>query len=421
MSTITNINTSIKRRPRPNRRRRNPIATRFVQTKQPIRGQLTPNYRRFLVQRRKRVARMNNAAPRFQKQMQRHTINPYIHCRLNPLSSGNSTGIPDMSDAKRLAVDHRQITSFKVGSSGTFNIIISATIPQIIWFQTSTGDSTFSVNGWTPTHQIGSGSLYYCVPLSTYADLNITRYNAAGQINTMQVYLAANKARIVTVGYRIIYTGSTMNNSGSIMVNRQGFSIQAPVPNSDTFKIYNGHGPTDLTFNHDQVMVHPTNISFLFDGMGTDTVRMPLRQGAAGLLKHAGPDYKWCDVSDNETYICNPLDDKHSLLVQGPTSIGDTFKKWPVVSFTDTEWSPAAISIRGATEGQTFDIETVYCIEYAPSVTSQAISLAKQPQAPDLKSIHQASESARKMPLAGAMGMLETAAKTAAVIAPLML
>lgn len=420
MSTPITTNVNFNRN-RNVRRKRKPAATRFVQTKQPIRGRLTPRYTKFLSLRRKRINNMRRLPPRMQAQAQRRTINPYIHCRLNPLESGNSIGIPDQSDAKRLAVDHRQITSFKIGSSGAFNIVISATIPQIIWYQTLAGDSTFQVNGYTPSNQAGNTNVYFTVPITTYQDLTVTRYDAAGQYNNQQVYLDANKARIVTVGYRLIYTGSTMNNSGSIMINRQGFSIQPAVGNGGQFTILNGHGSTNLTFNEQQVLVHPSTSSFDFEGMGTDTVRMPLRQGACGLLKHAGPDYKWCDVTDNETYICMANDDKHSILAQGPTSTGDRFRKWPVIAFTDTEWSPAAISIRGATQGQTFDIETVYCIEYAPAVTSQAISLAKQPVQPDMKAVNHASEAARKMPLAGALGMLESAARTAAVVAPLLL
>jgi hypothetical protein len=169
-------------------------------------------------------------------------------------------------------------------------------------------------------------------------------------------------------------------------------------------------------------LIARSNIGTLgFDSLVNDTVRMPLRQGAQGLLKHGSAIYRWKNVSDSETYITQPYNDKISVLLQGEDLGSDSFARWPMITFSDDEWSPAAIAIRGATEGQTFDIETVYCVEYIPDTEGAASSMAKQPPKASPKSVDAASEHARETPLAGLSSVFQTAVKIASVAVPAML
>jgi len=392
----------------------------FTTTQQPRLGALTPGYRRYLNQRKARVNNMKRN-PNNNK-MARRTINPYIQCRLNPFGNANGMGIPDGTDAKRLLVDHRQITSFVVGTSGAFNIVIAPVMPQIIWFQPLGNDTTYTVNGGHPTHHNGATDGFHHVTCSQYQNITFTRNDAVGWFNTIPTYLGAARARIVTIGFRLIYTGSTMNNSGSIMVNRMGFSVQAPSANIGDFVVQSDHGESDETINYGQVFLRPCNTSSnTFDIMNQESVRAPLRQGIQGLLKHASGDYQWLSVSDNETYLAKTNDDKYSMLYQGADLGSDTLARWPVVTFVDDQWSPAAIAIRGATEGQSFDIETVYCVEYIPNLDSASSSLAKQPPKQSDKSLELANKAAKNAPLAGASSIFESAAKIAMIGAPLLI
>lgn len=395
--------------------------TVFTNRPQPKLGKLTSQYRSFLNNRKQRLNNIGKAKNinQLNKNM-RKTINPYIQCRLNPFASSNGLGIPDDTDAKRLVVDHRQLTSFRVGNTGSINIVVAPTIPQIVWFQVPTDtDTTYLVNGDHPTTHNGDDNVFHPICISQYANQLLTRYDEAGKFNSFPTYLDAMRARIVTIGYRLIYTGSTMNNSGSIMINRLGFSLQPPIPNVAAFSIFNGHGGTDLNYNPGQVMLYRLNISKTFDTIVSDTVRVPLRQGVQGLLKHASGDYRWCDVTDNETYIGYSTYDKAGLLTQGLDRGPDYMSQWPSISFADDQWSPAAISIRGATEGQTFDLETVFCIEYIPNLESSAASLSKQPSKISTKSIDVAASHSKELPLAAAPSIFMTAVKTASALAPL--
>lgn len=393
--------------------------TVFTSRPQPQFGKLTSSYRQFLNTRKQRL---QAASKKKNPKAMNKLINPYIQCRLSPFAASNGLGIPDDTDAKRLVVDHRQITSFRMGSSGSMNIVVAPTIPQIVWFQTTTDtDTTYTVNGDHPTTHNGDGNIFHPVTITQYQNMLLTRFDAAGYYNTFPTYLQAMRARIVTIGFRIIYTGSTMNNSGSIMINKFGLSLQPPIGNSDQFHVLNGHGPTDLTYNNNQVMIIRSNMSRTFDSIVADTVRVPLRQGVHGLLKHASGDYKWCDVTDNETYITAVNFDRTSLLTQGLDRGPDYLSQWPSVQFCDDQWSPASISIRGATEGQTFDLETVFCIEYIPNLESESSSLAKQPPKISMKSVEAGAAYSRDLPLGGTAGIFTAAVKAASAIAPMLL
>jgi len=398
--------------------------TVFVNKPQPQFGKMTPAYRSFLNTRKQRLASAKNQKVNSKgtsKAMSR-VINPYIQCRLQPFQASNGIGIPDDTDAKRLVVDHRQITSFKMGNTGQINIVVAPTLPQIIWFQTPTNtDTTYLVNGNHPTHHNGDPNLYHPICCTQYENMLLTRNDTAGQYNKFPTYLQAARARIVTIAYRIIYTGSTMNNSGSLMINKLGLSLQPPVGNAATFSILNGHGDTDLNYNNNQVLINRTNISRTFDTIVSETVRVPLRQGVQGLLKHASGDYRWCDVTDNENYITAGAFDHLSLLTQGPDRGPDYISQWPSVQFADDQWSPAAISVRGATEGQTFDLETVFCIEYIPNLESESSSLAKQPPKISMKSVEVGASYSRDLPLAGAASIFTSAVKAATIVAPMLM
>lgn len=423
MSRIINNKTYLKTTTRkvkaPKRKQTQLRTTVFTSRPQPRFGKLSASYRQFLNTRKQRL---QSAAKKKNPKAMDKMINPYIQCRLSPFTASNGLGIPDDTDAKRLVVDHRQITSFKMGSSGSMNIVVAPTIPQIVWFQTTTSsDTTYTVNGDHPTTHNGDENLFHPITITQYQNMLLTRNDAAGLYNTFPTYLNAMRARIVTIGYRIIYTGSTMNNSGSIMLNKLGMSLQPPIGNASTFSVYNGHGGTDLNYNVNQVLVQRMNLSKTFDTIVSDTVRVPLRQGVQGLLKHASSDYKWCDVTDNENYLCSTLYDNLSLFTQGLDRGPDYISQWPSVQFADDQWSPAAISIRGATEGQTFDLETVFCIEYIPNLESESASLAKQPPKISIKSVETGAAYSRDLPLGGTSSIFTSAVKAASALAPMLL
>lgn len=393
--------------------------TVFTTRQQPQFGKLSSTYRQFLNTRKQRLSA---ASKKKNPKMMNRLINPYIQCRLSPFTASNGLGIPDDTDSKRLVVDHRQITSFRMGNTGAMNIVVAPTIPQIIWFQTPTDtDTTYTVNGDHPTTHNGDSNLYHPITITQYQNMLLTRNDTAGRYNTFPTYLQAMRARIVTIGFRIIYTGSTMNNSGSIMVNKLGLSIQPPIGNAAEFAVFNGHGGTDLNYNNNQVLIQRTSISKTFDTIVADTVRVPLRQGIQGVLKHASGDYRWCDVTDNETYLTSMSYDNLSLLTQGLDRGPDYISQWPSVQFSDDQWSPASISIRGATEGQTFDLETVYCIEYIPNLESESSSLAKQPPKVSMKSVETGAAYSRDLPLGGPASIFTSAVKAASVIAPMLM
>jgi len=377
-----------------------------------FRRRLPPRLRKLANQNRK-LNRNNTTPKRNNVNRQRNTNNkpvatkgvmnnPYAMCRLMPFrSQGKSLGIPDGTDLKRILIDHRMQNTFTIGSSGGVNIAITPALPSSIWFQTPAVDTDFKCNSLHFPQRTGGENVMFTVMQPEWRHLPVTLRNTAGVFDDAPALYGATKSRIVTIGWSILYTGTSLNNSGLIKVNRAQLSANTLQPNPEQFTVINSQGGSDKTWGHDQLQVRKLEVKPAFYASNTfDTKTFPLRAGCNGVLKHSADEYEWAIISNDLSFISTPNGEMHSFLLHNDLSSEGTAIHWPSVASFDNGWASTLITISGAAPGSSFVLDTLYCVEYAPSISADVYALAKAGPDKNESLVNKVSTIASKQPIA---------------------
>lgn len=321
----------------------------------------------------------------------------YAMCRLNPFKTmGKSIGIPDGSDAKRILMDHRMINTFTVGSSGSVRIAITPCIPSSIWWS---GDVDTKVNGASYTQNVNDIMRTICQP--EWRDLPCTLQDVAGQYDPAMAIFNATKARIVTVGWNLIYTGTSLDNSGGMVVNAQQLTMAEPFPNPALFTVFSSQIGVNKGYNSSQVLTRTLNDKPSFGyANNNETGTIALNRGAHGILRHSANEYEWCNVANNLSFPAWAHDEKICFLTSQEYATESSIGHWPHVAFFDPSWVSTLININGAKQGATFMLDTLYCVEYCPSPSSSVFAIAKGGPPQNNQLMQQVDNVAKNMPIA---------------------
>lgn len=346
---------------------------------------------------------------------------PYIICRLNPYASKGSLGIPDGNQTRKIVVDHRQLTTITFGSSGTVGIVFAPCMPAPIWVYPY--DNTTAINGTTATNNV---ALNACVPVTVaeWGSFGIVYNNTAGNYDNVGSIYGANRARIVTGAWQVMYLGTSLTDSGMIRATSSALSIDTPVPNVSGLTVQNWAGAGFTSYNANQVMVRLCNSPMgtnMFTGSSNtyDTTMTRLKKGAHGLLKHSGGEYEYKEVMTDVCFIAEAANNQISMLmnvVSSPVTVGQC----GLAQFYDNEWDATLITISGGTTGQSFVFDSVMCLEYAPSATSSIYPLAKHGNTPKPQVMQQAEKLAGDQPVSSP-GAFDTMVTIAGVVGKLAL
>jgi hypothetical protein len=321
---------------------------------------------------------------------------PYADCRLNPWCGMKSLGIPDDTDAPRIPVDHRFMSTFTFGSTGTFNILALPTFPTCLWANVASADSSFQINGVGPSNLVGNPGYFYSAGvLPEWSSIATVQHNTQGYVDNLVPLYNATKARLVTMAIRVVFTGSTMADSGFLKINREQVSFGASTENNGNFTVEGGQG-TNLVYTTEQVMVIPSNINPNFSILQHDGYEDRLKKGAYALLKHNAPKYRWVPVSPYVQYLTGYPNTTVSPIMPLPNAVAGVVNTMGLVLFCDDEWSGLNISVTGGTAGQSFNIEVIACMEYTPATSSPVAQLSTQPP-PKPRVVEKVSEVARTL------------------------
>lgn len=353
----------------------------------------------------------------------------YIMCRIAPfIANGTNSGIPDGSMQRKVMIDHRLQIPFVLGSTGSMNVAITPNIPCPVWFQTPNVDTAYIVNNLTYPHWTSSS--YNTVMFSEWYGRGVHLHDSAGAYDEVQTLMDSARARIVTAAWSITYTGTFNNNSGSLRVNSFQASALEPVPNSDSFSVFNNQTGGSKTWSQSQIFTRVMNQNLPFLGNNSQETRtFALREGAHGLLRHNATEYEWCDLQATISYLTQPANDKHSLLNLSNIGSESSAAHWPLSLAYDDDWSCALLTINGATPGSSFLLDVVYCVEYTPNQTDVAFALAKPAPPRNDNAIQAADRIANVQPIARTgnasssnfSDYLKTGASVVSAVAPLIL
>lgn len=327
----------------------------------------------------------------------------YMHCRMDPFQSSGALGIPDLSDQMRVVVDHRLVCNFTVGTSGGFNIAVMPWLPHPLLVQPlDMNDPSWLYNGVHPT---GNNSFlnpgYYFAPATfkEWYDQQVFRNEAEYDLDTVSPLYQSKRFRFVTIGCKIIYTGSTMLNAGTVLVNDGSFNMQQPERNNSTFTIGTAATSGVVAYTADEI----TASLFLFKPDYTvrsnSSLNTPIKTGAYLLLKNQQPDHPWLPLYSPLNFPTEPgISDYGSIIAAVPNPLSDLRAyAFPCVQAWDSGFAPKLISIQGMSTGSPFQLELVYCVEYAIDPSSTIVSLAKQPPT-DVKGVNQVDEIMKQHP-----------------------
>jgi hypothetical protein len=417
----------VKRRTIPARRRRLPPRLAFVkQNNLRKRNQIRTTKIGRRIQR-------NKASVKMTAQQRRQQIMPYIHCRINPWSAvTGGTMIPDGSDVRRIVVDHRFISQFSFGSSGIFQVNLIPSFPTCLIAGVPASDNTSMINGRVFSNgSLGSTSTPSFASAGIFPEwqaIPITFNNAAGQYDTYPPYLYATRARVVTMAMRIIYTGSTLANSGWIIVNRDPIHFVPLNDNATTFTLPAAFtGDSTQTYSSNQVELIGTDYNPTTSTVASTAFNDRLEYGAYIVAHHGSNNYDWVPVRNNVTYLTANTSSLKGLITVNDGIPAFNFGRYNMVGFCDDGWQATTCNISGGTVAQTFNVEVIVCVEYEPASNSQMFQMARN--APDAPHQIQAANTAMKnAPTAskttGALTSVINTAQTIAsgvkIIAPLM-
>lgn len=426
MSQVRTVKTVFQRRTNPQRNNRTNIKRRIVRSTvtnrnignrsninngliRPIRKTRLSNRPNPYLYPTMNVRRVNRAfKPTVYRKRNQPTMNnivsgpnkDYIMCRIAPfIANGMNSSIPDGSMQRKVMIDHRMQIPFVLGSTGSMNVAITPNIPCPVWFQTPNVDTAYIVNNLTFPHWTSSS--YNTIMFSEWFGRGVRLNDAAGSYDEVQTLMDSARARIITAAWSITYTGTFNNNSGSLRVNSFQASALEPVPNSDTFSVFNNQTGGSKVWNHSQIFTRVMNQNLPFLGNNSQETRtFALREGAHGLLRHNATEYEWCDLQSTMSYLTQPANDKHSLLNLSNIGSEATAAHWPLSLAYDDDWSCALLNINGATPGSSFLLDVVYCIEYTPNQTDVAFALAKPAPPRNDNAIQSADRIANAQPIA---------------------
>lgn len=323
----------------------------------------------------------------------------YIHCRLNPFTSGNQTsGIPDGSSVKRIVVDHRFYVDVTIGSAGTAVFKTLPVLPCPLLVKPGSATVTgFTYNGFSWNTAAGtaggadlSGGWASVGPIPEWTNFVSTVYPiAAPPPNTgaLDPYLAI-KARMVTQAMRITYTGQSQSCSGMLtcLQNDFGFDDSSVTLNeiSAFLDIQAGSASTPLTVLAGTAWTGLIDARSIFGQITQDTVMIRPESGITVLTRHLGQSYRWRTV----------LPYGMLLIPSGPTPkavyafAANTANAYNgFVTWIDNEWASSEVQISGATSGTTFRAELIQCMEYEVSATSPFYKLSSMPSVVSTKAV----------------------------------
>lgn len=428
MTTIVNnrnITKNPRRRPVTNRRRVPPIRrTRVANPARrrapiPLRRKRVPRnpYGSFSIASRPRGPDPRSMLSVVQSSPGGHD---FLSCRVAPFNAnGGMSSIPDGSMSRKIMLDHRVQIPFRLGNTGAMNIAITPCLPYPVWFQTPTTDTYIAAGN---TYNTWTSASYNAICLPGWADGGIALRDSAGSYDDFQVVFNSGRSRIVTAAWSITYTGSTVNNSGSIRVNTVQAGVLAATPNTANFTVIDSITGHTEVWSPDQIMLRSITQNIDFGANNSqDTRTIPLRTGAHGLLRHNNSDYQWQDLSSLITFITTPADEKYCLLnSDGEITSNGKVGRVPVVSSFDSDWASTLLTISGAASNSTFLLDIIYCVEYTPNPSDTSYALAKPAPPRNDQVIQAVDRIANAQPIAAtgnsASGTLTEALKTAASV-----
>jgi len=335
-------------------------------------------------------------------------MHPWMHCRLNPFTSGNRIPKPDGRGSNFIVVDHWVADAITCTSTNGFVI---QTLPGCLPFSAlitgaATSGTDITVNGvvYTNNASLATGMLPIGVPKEWAAP-----YSSVGtswkisSTSTNDPYFSS-KARVTSVGRRLRYISTLTSASGQVAISASPFAISDAFVKTDvsstaaakqtslTYTGFDNATPTVFAPAGSQVR----SLDFAFgapNNFGRDTIMARPEQGISWTSKQAGdvhdfhptPDYGF-GVTSNVSLVPDQTTGSNLASTVCDPGRSSSTATPPAVWMYDPSWIGEVVTVTGVTSGTTFMLETVVCVEYEVQQGSVFNALAQR-ASPHIKSV----------------------------------
>lgn len=306
--------------------------------------------------------------------------NPYVNCRFAPyVNTGAKAAIPDGNGRHVIVRDYKTVYDLVTTATGG-EMRVAPIFPYPVGFWST--DGTMSVNGTAIGAYTAIGSYdgtTFRLPVATVMTNNLA---AAGLGQTTDTRAVA-RARLITVGYRMFYTGSASNASGLIQADEYSMSLeQSDLVNANAIEILGRGGVA----NYNQFAGGVGQLTYDTQGFGqttqtSDTITLRPEEGIKGVLRkvvsHANHSFQpWYDngiALINATAIETA---PTSIFTVGTIPAGMVYgsSSYPGALVVDPAFAETNIKIIGA---GSYRLEIFLCMEQDLDQNHSMIDMAK--------------------------------------------
>jgi hypothetical protein len=341
-------------------------------------------------------------------------------CRLNPWSANMKGAIlPDGSGDPRFSIDLYSYTDI-ASTSPTWSaqLQILPTLPYCAMFiPTQTANYTLTgpymmTGTWTGANGgmhsfVGNINAGLALPINgtkavtTYLDDPYSD-NASAQ------FISANKARIISMGWRLVYTGPANACTGVVTVSSNPTKTDPPFfKSTGTLTWNNAVGVATDVGNTATNPARCLPITFGAAYASKDSVSDRPEATLMGLVRHSSPVYNWQDLYEQPlclTYQVPGSNQNATAIYSYPVGGGFT----PIIntatvthgtiSLFDDGWDAVNIMLNSVTG--TFRLETWQCLEYIPQPESIYYDIAKVSNLANTQLVTSVNKAASEVPIA---------------------
>jgi len=324
-----------------------------------------------------------------------HVMSPYVMCRRDPFCGKGSVPIPDGNNSNFFVSDFISLDLITSGGLGSGFIIQTVPwLPCTALFTNLIGSSC-RINGAVATAAAVVDPIDGANLTSAWAACGIVPPYIGPTYFPGSVVLdpfTATSARIVSMAYRLVYTGSAINASGNLSVSANNLTLSpqtlpttantgAPAVNTWSLRI-NDNSQGANAFAAISTPVYNLDGGIKIASLNRDNVDIFPAAGMFAISKHRTGDYKVLPLSATACGVSGRLP-AASLLGNQQLSPMMNFNGFSGgITFVDNDWSGVQIIASGLAADAAFRFEVATCIEYNPQAGTVLASTAKS-EAPE--------------------------------------
>lgn len=320
----------------------------------------------------------------------------YLRCKLDPFSAIGGSKMPAGGIGKTIVIDHRLAVDV-TASSGQFWAKVVPVLPCPIWFKSGATNGTLTINGAAceTGSALGANPAARWRPGGMYSEYSAWAASSLSEITTLY---GATQMRIVSQAWKIYYSGKFTDASGMVVASPSSFTIDNDDVSTkvEQFQItpLNGAVPTVIPSNNPALGTVLINTDFVGNNLVSGSLECRPEVGCTGLLKQGDISGKFKPMYSTPRLMHGPL---LSSTDTSTTVINSLVDALPVsatngnntayAAAIDDSYGATDILVTGTTNGNTFRIEVITCVEYSLPGTSSLNRLASDTKPLDVKTL----------------------------------